>query len=233
MVDLILFTKKLQSYCQSSRLYERYSEAVTSSCDRAQHHSDGTWRHLYYATALIQILDTSSNILDYEGQETYNKTASTDCLHTGNANGSTTALDQSMEDTNTARSATGSTSAIGSSPEDVQGGSLMSSTTTSTNSSFSSSSSATHATSVQSSTCKCGQTLTGTSSASNLKRHQRTSGCSGTSARLECPEQGCNRTFTRSDNLRKHFRETHPFSTYVEVQRVRKKRKHIAQMMSV
>ena len=173
----------------------------------------------------------SSKFLDNQALKISNTTSSVDSPQTEVVSESSAPCIRPEEHMNLVPSATGSTYSKESSSKDVQSSSSMSSTATSTDSLFLSSSPVIKVTDLQGTSCQCGQAFSGASCASNLKRHQRTSECGGMPARLECHDQGCNKTFTRSDNLRKHFREAHPFSTYPAVRQVQRKRKHIAQLM--
>lgn len=215
-------------YSRSPRMYQRFQEAVSVLSDDAMGHSDPSWRNRYYSTALERGLAISLEIdkRQKSGSPLFTHWPNASVLDVVRTVQATGDKPTSITSTKTQSSASVSpistlsaSSMQSSQPSDHQS-TLTTPITISTNSSFSISSPSSPSSPPNLSRCdECNKTFTGSSCATNLRRHLKYDKPHNRVATFECFDVNCNKKFGRSDNRNQHFQGAHPSSAAVQLRR--------------
>ncbi|KAL6720289.1 hypothetical protein ACLMJK_002210 [Lecanora helva] len=209
--------------CRNYKIFRAYFSAVTFLCDGYMQQSDPTWRHPSYVLMVEVMQGVSLEADEDQGLGAYAASwPDTDVLAAviGKGEISNSAISgsaQMVEAWQAPSSATSTTFSGQSSQTGQYESNLTSPTTSHTNSSLESSSPVTPTSPTVPKILHCDldacrQMFTGEFRVSNLRRHKDYASVHNRHATLLCPEPECGSLIRRTDNLKKHYRTSHPGS---------------------
>ncbi|KAL2041813.1 hypothetical protein N7G274_005597 [Stereocaulon virgatum] len=225
---------------QSQQVLQRFQEAVSIFCDRAMRLPNPSWRNRYYIAALDKVLAVSVEITNrrtLEARANRDSGVSVLAVVRPMLSSCSSPISTSSIESRTFVNGSPSTVRSRSSQRSFLMDNYESPTTAPTSDSIGSptSPSLTSVAAVVLSCPSCPAVFRGTSANTNLKRHLKTTRAHGHTAIYNCRNEGCDGSFSRSDNLTAHIREDHggPASVPSKRQGQRKRRRALGDVLEL
>ena len=201
---------------RSPRVHERFQAAVSTLCNTEMRGIDLNWRDRFHAATLDRVLTIALELDRGQKSESSNADLWSDAGAPILATSEVTSvwspgLTSSAEKENTLDRSPISTASTSSKPmsQSTQDSFAFSPTTDNSEQALVLSPPPTPTKVAQEARCDCGKIFRGSSCATNMQRHRRSTKMHNEFAQFECLQSGCDARFTRSDNRNHHHREKH------------------------